>query len=101
MFVFEALFILYTAILNVTAYFNQVEAIGKVRHANIATLRAYYWSYDEKLLVYDFIPNGNLSSAIHGMRLVDRIYIYIFSYTSRAHEKIENCAKFDHEHTFC
>ncbi|KAF3339557.1 putative inactive leucine-rich repeat receptor-like protein kinase [Carex littledalei] len=45
---------------------TEVEAIGKVRHANIATLRAYYWSYDEKLLVYDFIPNGSLSSAIHG-----------------------------------
>ncbi|KAJ4788567.1 Leucine-rich repeat protein kinase family protein [Rhynchospora pubera] len=44
----------------------EVEAIGKVRHANIVTLRAYYWSYDEKLLVYDYIPNGSLSSAIHG-----------------------------------
>ncbi|XP_042500424.1 receptor protein kinase-like protein ZAR1 [Macadamia integrifolia] len=45
---------------------TEVEAIGKLRHPNIATLRAYYWSVDEKLLIYDFVPNGNLASAIHG-----------------------------------
>lgn len=45
---------------------TEVEAIGKLRHPNIATLRAYYWSVDEKLLIYDYIPNGNLSTAIHG-----------------------------------
>ncbi|PIM97544.1 Serine/threonine protein kinase [Handroanthus impetiginosus] len=45
---------------------TEVEAIGKLRHPNIVTLRAYYWSVDEKLLIYDFIPNGNLATAIHG-----------------------------------
>lgn len=45
---------------------TEVEAIGKLRHPNIITLRAYYWSVDEKLLIYDFIPNGNLATAIHG-----------------------------------
>ncbi|PIN23724.1 Serine/threonine protein kinase [Handroanthus impetiginosus] len=45
---------------------TEVEAIGKLRHQNIVTLRAYYWSVDEKLLVYDFIPYGNLATAIHG-----------------------------------
>ncbi|KAL1553610.1 Zygote arrest protein 1 [Salvia divinorum] len=45
---------------------TEVEAIGKLRHPNIVTLRAYYWSVDEKLLIYDFIPNGNLAAAIHG-----------------------------------
>lgn len=45
---------------------TEVEAIGKLRHPNIATLRAYYWSVDEKLLIYDYIPNGSLASAIHG-----------------------------------
>ncbi|KAL6010820.1 Zygote arrest protein 1 [Asimina triloba] len=46
---------------------TEVEAIGKLRHSNIVTLRAYYWSIDEKLLIYDYIPNGNLEVAIHGM----------------------------------
>ncbi|KAL2324134.1 hypothetical protein Fmac_023192 [Flemingia macrophylla] len=45
---------------------TEVEAIGKLRHPNIATLRAYYWSVDEKLLIYDYIPNGSLETAIHG-----------------------------------
>lgn len=45
---------------------TEVEAIGKVRHPNIVALRAYYWSFDEKLLIYDYIPNGSLSAAIHG-----------------------------------
>lgn len=45
---------------------TEVEAIGKLRHPNIVILRAYYWSIDEKLLIYDYIPNGNLATAIHG-----------------------------------
>ncbi|KAM0015314.1 putative protein kinase RLK-Pelle-LRR-III family [Helianthus debilis subsp. tardiflorus] len=45
---------------------TEVEAIGKIRHPNIVTLRAYYWSVDEKLLIYDYVPNGNLGTAIHG-----------------------------------
>ncbi|XP_022775541.1 receptor protein kinase-like protein ZAR1 [Durio zibethinus] len=44
----------------------EVEAIGKLRHPNIVTLRAYYWSVDEKLLIYDYIPNGSLATALHG-----------------------------------
>lgn len=45
---------------------TEVEAIAKVRHPNIIALRAYYWSIEEKLLIYDYIPNGTLSAAIHG-----------------------------------
>ncbi|XP_030546183.1 receptor protein kinase-like protein ZAR1 [Rhodamnia argentea] len=45
---------------------TEVEAIGKLRHPNVVTLRAYYWSVDEKLLIYDYISNGSLASALHG-----------------------------------
>lgn len=45
---------------------REVEAVGRVRHPNIVALRAYYWSTEEKLLIYDYIPAGNLSTAIHG-----------------------------------
>ncbi|KAI4998003.1 hypothetical protein ZWY2020_053345 [Hordeum vulgare] len=41
-------------------------AIGRVRHANVVRLRAYYWSADEKLVVTDFINNGNLATALRG-----------------------------------
>ncbi|GLJ30978.1 hypothetical protein SUGI_0618530 [Cryptomeria japonica] len=48
----------------------EVEAIGRVRHPNIVTLRAYYWSVEEKLLIYDYIPNGTLANALHGKSAV-------------------------------
>uniref|UniRef100_A0A5B7AKS4 Protein kinase domain-containing protein n=1 Tax=Davidia involucrata TaxID=16924 RepID=A0A5B7AKS4_DAVIN len=45
---------------------SEVETIGRVRHPNIVPLRAYYYANDEKLLVSDFIRNGNLYTALHG-----------------------------------
>ncbi|KAE8654977.1 hypothetical protein F3Y22_tig00117034pilonHSYRG00357 [Hibiscus syriacus] len=45
---------------------TEVEAIGKIRHPNAVNLRAYCCSDDEKLLIYDYITNGNLTAAIHG-----------------------------------
>lgn len=45
---------------------TKIEAIGKIRHPNITTLLAYCWSVDVKLVIYDYIPNGDLATAIHG-----------------------------------
>ncbi|KAK9271983.1 hypothetical protein L1049_002352 [Liquidambar formosana] len=45
---------------------TEVEAIGKIRHPNIVPLRAYSWSVGEKLLIYDYIPNGDLATVLHG-----------------------------------
>ncbi|XVF81889.1 hypothetical protein PTKIN_Ptkin15bG0192200 [Pterospermum kingtungense] len=45
---------------------TEVEAIGKIRHPNIVNLRAYCCSDDEKLLIYDYITNEDLTAAIHG-----------------------------------
>ncbi|XVE85293.1 hypothetical protein DITRI_Ditri17bG0080200 [Diplodiscus trichospermus] len=44
----------------------EVQAIGKVKHPNVVKLRAYYWAPDEKLLISDFISNGNLANAMRG-----------------------------------
>lgn len=44
----------------------QMEELGKVEHDNLLPLRAYYYSKDEKLLVFDFLPAGSLSSVLHG-----------------------------------
>ena len=43
-----------------------VEAIGKIRHPNMVSLLAYCWGINEKLLVYDYVPNGDLATVIHG-----------------------------------
>ncbi|KAJ4950731.1 hypothetical protein NE237_027563 [Protea cynaroides] len=45
-----------------------MEVVGKIKHDNVVSLRAFYYSKDEKLLVSDFMPNGSLSSLLHGSR---------------------------------
>ncbi|KAL8218857.1 hypothetical protein R6Q57_022230 [Mikania cordata] len=47
-------------------FVSEVQAIGRVKHPNVVKLRAYYWALDEKLLISDFISNGNLGSALRG-----------------------------------
>eukprot|EP01018_Ginkgo_biloba_P011828 Gb_25455 [translate_table: standard] len=47
---------------------QHMELIGKLRHPNIVRLRAYYYAKEEKLLVYDYLPNGSLYSLLHGNR---------------------------------
>ncbi|TKY53288.1 inactive leucine-rich repeat receptor protein kinase [Spatholobus suberectus] len=44
----------------------EVEGVARVRHPNVVALRAYYFAREEKLLVTDFVRNGNLHTALHG-----------------------------------
>ncbi|KAE9605963.1 hypothetical protein Lal_00024801 [Lupinus albus] len=43
-----------------------VERIG--RHPNVMPLRAYYYSKDEKLVVYNYMTGGSLFNMLHGNR---------------------------------
>ncbi|KQK08665.1 probable inactive receptor kinase At2g26730 [Brachypodium distachyon] len=45
-----------------------MDALGRVEHRNVLPVRAYYFSKDEKLLVYDYLPTGSLSAMLHGSR---------------------------------
>ncbi|XP_021621647.1 probable inactive receptor kinase At5g58300 isoform X2 [Manihot esculenta] len=46
---------------------QQMEAVGRVgHHPNVIPLRAYYYSKDEKLLVYDYATSGSFFSLLHG-----------------------------------
>ncbi|XP_052200472.1 probable leucine-rich repeat receptor-like protein kinase At1g68400 [Diospyros lotus] len=47
---------------------QQMDILGKLRHPNVVSLKAYYFARDEKLLVYDYMPNGNLFWLLHGNR---------------------------------
>ncbi|PON34675.1 Mitogen-activated protein kinase kinase kinase [Trema orientale] len=48
---------------------QQMDIVGRVgQHPNVMPLRAYYYSKDEKLLVYDYVPRGSLSALLHGNR---------------------------------
>lgn len=50
-----------------------MDVIGKLKHQNVVKLRAYYYAREEKLLVYDYLPNGSLQSLLHGNRGPGRI----------------------------
>ncbi|KVH94139.1 Leucine-rich repeat-containing protein [Cynara cardunculus var. scolymus] len=53
---------------------QQMEIIGRVgQHPNVVPLRAYYYSKDEKLLVYDYFQGGSLMSLLHGNNGVGRM----------------------------
>ena len=46
---------------------QQMEIVGRIgRHPNVMPLRAYYYSKDEKLLVYNYMPGGSLFFLLHG-----------------------------------
>ncbi|EYU25187.1 hypothetical protein ABFS82_06G024700 [Erythranthe guttata] len=47
---------------------QQMEIVGNIRHENVAPLRAYYYSKDEKLMVYDYYNQGSVSSLLHAKR---------------------------------
>lgn len=45
---------------------EKIEGVGAMDHDNLVPLRAYYYSREEKLLVYDYMPMGSLSALLHG-----------------------------------
>ncbi|XP_074279340.1 putative inactive receptor kinase At1g48480 [Silene latifolia] len=45
---------------------EKIHIVGSMEHENLVPLRAYYYSQDEKLLVYDYMPMGSLSAFLHG-----------------------------------
>ncbi|KAJ4836321.1 Leucine-rich repeat receptor-like protein kinase pxc1 [Turnera subulata] len=50
-----------------------MDVIGKLKHPNVVRLSAYYYAKEEKLLVYDYLPNATLYSLLHGNRGPGRI----------------------------
>ncbi|KAK1363783.1 putative LRR receptor-like serine/threonine-protein kinase [Heracleum sosnowskyi] len=42
---------------------NQVRVIAKLVHPNLVKIRGFYWGVDEKLVIYEFVPNGSLANA--------------------------------------
>lgn len=45
---------------------RHMDVVGRLRHPNLVPLRAYFHAKQERLLVYDYQPNGSLFSLIHG-----------------------------------
>ncbi|CAL4897444.1 unnamed protein product [Urochloa decumbens] len=49
---------------------TEVETLGSIRHKNIVKLYCCYSGADSNLLVYEYMPNGNLWEALHGCYLL-------------------------------
>lgn len=49
----------------------EVEILGRVRHKNLLGLRGYCAEGQERLIVYDYMPNLSLLSHLHGQHSAD------------------------------
>ncbi|XP_022984210.1 probable inactive receptor kinase At2g26730 [Cucurbita maxima] len=59
--------------LSVDEFMKQVQIIAKKRHPNLLPLVAYFYTKEEKLLLYKYAEKGNLFDRIHGGRGVGRV----------------------------
>ncbi|CAL9777218.1 unnamed protein product [Musa acuminata subsp. burmannicoides] len=83
---------------------QQMEMVGMVKHENVVELRAYYYSKDEKLVVYDHYSRGSVSSLLHGKRGQERtpldwetrLKIALGAARGVAHIHVENNGKLVH-----
>eukprot|EP00250_Pteridium_aquilinum_P005598 c15670_g1_i1 orf=412-3393(-) len=44
---------------------KEIQFLGQIKHRNLLGLQGYYWTPQLQLLIYDFVPNGNLYSWLH------------------------------------
>lgn len=44
---------------------REVKKLGKARHHNLVALEGYYWTSSLQLLIYEFVPGGNLYKHLH------------------------------------
>ncbi|KAL3508331.1 hypothetical protein ACH5RR_027732 [Cinchona calisaya] len=49
-----------------TAFTSEIQTLGSIRHKNIVRLLGWGSNQTLKLLFYDYLPNGSLSSLLHG-----------------------------------
>lgn len=49
---------------------EHMRRLGRLRHANVLPLVAYYYKKEEKLLVSDYIKKGSLAVQLHGTYLI-------------------------------
>ena len=55
-----------TAVTSGEVFERHLEAVGGLRHPNLVPVRAYFQAKQERLIIYDYQPNGSLNNLIHG-----------------------------------
>lgn len=47
-------------------FVQQMHLIGNMKHENLAEIISFYHSKEEKLIIYEYVPDGSLFSLLHG-----------------------------------
>lgn len=47
-------------------FVQQMQLLGKFKHENLVKIVSFYYSKEEKLIIYEFLPNGSLFDLLHG-----------------------------------
>lgn len=56
---------------------QQMQLIGNIKHENVVSLRAYYYSKDEKLMVYDYYGQGSVSAMLHSKYYITLLQMHL------------------------
>jgi serine/threonine protein kinase len=69
-------------------FHRYMDLIGRLRHPNLVPLRAFYYAKQEKLLIYDCLPNGNLHDRLHGIlsRSIANIFLLCSPHLNLTHD---------------
>ncbi|KAL5992330.1 hypothetical protein ACLOJK_013246 [Asimina triloba] len=67
--------------LSSSQFGNHMRSLADLKHPNLLPPLAYYYSKEEKLLIYRFLPNGSLFDRIQGSALVRTLRCSIFFIT--------------------
>ncbi|CAH8384938.1 unnamed protein product [Eruca vesicaria subsp. sativa] len=53
---------------NDSAFVNELESMSRLNHKNLVKLLGFYDDAEERVLVYEYMPNGSLSDHLHNPR---------------------------------
>lgn len=52
--------------LNKKEFLQQMQLLGQMKHENLVEIISFYYSEDQKLIIYEFISDGTLCELLHG-----------------------------------
>lgn len=76
---------------------QQMELVGSIRHENVVELKAYYYSKEEKLMLYDYYSQGSVSAILHGMFVTLHHFRLVFLLDKCQHKRLMLGNSIEHE----